>query len=486
MLPRPFKPFYVIFVVLPLTNALWPQSRHLQTGPPSSVLCLAPSNSFTISVDEVPNTPKDPIAAAQRTHIQLFSDDLDDFEAISESDGVPTLRRLVLRLDDYHAYTQTNTNTGSLGTFGSTVGDDVVVVQPIEMEARMFLGTCDEGYSLVVPGDGSHAVLKANWILGLFRGLNTFRLMMPTYPVSDIERTLDAMSWVHINTFHWHVVDSQNFPLVLSGFTDIAEKAAYSADAVYTPQDVSHIVSYAGQPQWGIDVLVVRGIPRLGTKGKEVNVHNRKWTRPDIPRSSAISKAYLEHIACADAKPWRTLLSAAAKLFPSTLFATGGDEINTRCYQDDPRSLRKTPVMWQEMVLNFNLTLSNDTIALVWISSEDAAAVAAKGFRFIPAVVLSGLWCRRWVGRLSYRQQLAYTFNLLANLTSEQVSLVLGGQHLLWTEQSGPENLDPIAWPRAAASAEVFWTGPGGNDSAALPRLHELGYRFRRRGVNVI
>jgi N-acetyl-beta-hexosaminidase len=80
----------------------------------------------------------------------------------------------------------------------------------------------------------------------------------------------------------------------------------------------------------------------------------------------------------------------------------------------------------------------------------------------------------------------AYTFDPLANLTTAQASLVLGGQQLLWTEQSGPENLDSIAWPRAAASAEVFWTGAGGNDSAALPRLHEISYRFRRRGVNAI
>lgn len=29
------------------------------------------------------------------------------------------------------------------------------------------------------------------------------------------------------------------------------------------------------------------------------------------------------------------------------------------------------------------------------------------------------------------------------------------GEHLLWTEQSGPSNLDPIMWPRAASSAEV-------------------------------
>jgi hexosaminidase len=143
-----------------------------------------------ISVDEVPDAPEDLIAAAQCTHAQLFGDDLgrlvlgrgiDDLEAIS--DGTPTLRRLVLRLDDYHTHTTTNTNTGG-ATLGSTVddGDDVVVVQPIEVEAKMSIGMRDEGYSLVVPGDGSHAVLKANWTLGLFRGLNTFSQLWFTVP----------------------------------------------------------------------------------------------------------------------------------------------------------------------------------------------------------------------------------------------------------------------------------------------------------------
>jgi hexosaminidase len=42
------------------------------------------------------------------------------------------------------------------------------------------------------------------------------------------------------------VVDSQSFPLVIPGFTDIAEKGAYSAFAVYTPEDVADILSYAG------------------------------------------------------------------------------------------------------------------------------------------------------------------------------------------------------------------------------------------------
>ena len=65
------------------------------------------------------------------------------------------------------------------------------------------------------------------------------------------------------------------------------------------------------------------------------------------------------------------------------------------------------------------------------------------------------------------------------------------GQHLLWTEQSGPSNLDPTVWPRAAASAELFWSNPAaGNISTAvdtaLPRLHENSYRMRQRGIKTI
>lgn len=158
-----------------------------------------------------------------------------------------------------------------------------------------------------------------------------------------------------------------------------------------------------------------------------------------------------------------------------------------------------------EMVLNFNLTLGNDTITLVWISSQDALSVAEKGFRFVHAAsdyfyldcgaggwvganINGNSWCdpfKTW--------QKSYSFDPFANLTTPtQQALVLGGEALLWTEQSSPSNLDPIVWPRAASAAEVFWTGatlPDGearNVSEALPRLHDLAYRLLRRGVHAI
>jgi hexosaminidase len=97
-----------------------------------------------------------------------------------------------------------------------------------------------------------------------------------------------------------------------------------------------------------------------------------------------------------------------------------------------------------------------------------------------------GMRCTSSAAGLVLTLSKAYSFNPLANITKDQEKLVLGGQQLLWTEQAGPSNLESIAWPRAAASAEVFWSGPGGDVRTALPRLHDLAYRYIQRGVKAI
>ncbi|KIM43081.1 glycoside hydrolase family 20 protein, partial [Hebeloma cylindrosporum] len=349
------------------------------------------------------------------------------------------------------------------------------------------------------------------------------------FPVADIKRTLDAMSWVKINTLHWHVVDSQSFPLVVPGFTVLSEKGAYNARSVYTTADVKEIVAYAAAR--GIDVIA-----EIDTPG----------------HTSAIAKSFPEHIACPEAAPWTqfaneppagqlrlanaattnftsSLLTSAAGLFRSSYFGTGGDEINANCYDKDPqtqadlqaqgktvnqaldtftqachkalKAVGKTPVVWEgkpSMLLVHPVTLDKDTLVMVWISADNVAAVAQKGYKILHAAneyfyldcggggwvgqnVLGNSWCdpfKTW--------QKAYSFNPVAGLTEDQYHLVMGGQHLLWTEQTNPSNLDSVIWPRAAASAEVFWSAPGGNVGTALQRLHDVAYRYKQRGVKAI
>lgn len=49
-----------------------------------------------------------------------------------------------------------------------------------------------------------------------------------------------------MTTFHWHVVDSQSFPLQIDGYMELSETGAYDNSSVYTSSDVADIVSYAG------------------------------------------------------------------------------------------------------------------------------------------------------------------------------------------------------------------------------------------------
>ncbi|KAI0763524.1 N-acetylhexosaminidase [Trametes elegans] len=532
-------------VVYSPAEALWPQPRHIQSG--SSTLRLAPGFEIAVVGHGVPG---DLLAAVGRAKKQLFADNLQRLvvgrgaEDKAAFDGAKFLQRLTLTLEKDAKYTS------------------------LTSEAQKALGERDEAYSLVLPADGSGATITANSTLGLFRGLTTFSqlwyeyentvytvdapvtiqdapaypyrgLMLDTarnfFPVSDLKRTLDAMSLVKINQFHWHIVDSQSFPLEIPGFTDLAQKGAYSPSQVYSLDDVREIVSYAGAR--GIDVMV-----EIDTPG----------------HTAVIAEAHPDYIACSQASPWATyangqyilgdaaeppagqlrfadstvtsyiadLFTAVTKMFPSTLFSTGGDELNLKCYDiDEPTQATlnasgstleqaldvftqkthkaledqgKTPVVWEEMVLDHNVTLSKDTPVLVWISSANVKAVVEKGFKVIHSAsdyfyldCGGGGWVGDYPAGNSWCDpfktwQRSYSFDPNANLTAEESQLILGGQNLLWAEQSGPENLDSIVWPRAAASAELFWTGPGGNISTALPRLHDVSYRLRQRGVKSI
>ncbi|KAH9932741.1 N-acetylhexosaminidase [Epithele typhae] len=516
--------------------ALWPLPRSLSTG--NSTLKL--SSSFSIHL-KVQNAPSDLTNAVSRTTSFLKNDQLAPLTPDRGSSDAGDIKR-----------------AKSLSALEVSLTPGAAV-RSITEEARLPVGSRSEEYQLHIPEDGSAATLTANSTLGLLRGLTTFSqafyavsgqvftaeapisivdspaypwrgFMLDTarnfFPVSDIKRTLDAMSMVKLNQFHWHAVDSQSFPIEVPGFTDLASKGAYDASSVYSTSDVRDIVDYAGAR--GIDVMV-----EIDTPG----------------HTAVIATAHPEHIACYKASPWTTfaaeppagqlrlasasttnytasLLSAVARMFPSSLFSTGGDEVNDECYAQDPetqadlnatgRTLEqaldvftnathkalvaegKTPAVWEEMVLDHNVTsLSNETVVIVWISSANAAAVAAKNFRIVhgPSDYFyldcgAGEWlgddvANSWCDPFKTWQK-AYTFDPLANITEAQTHLVLGGQQLLWTEQSGPQNLDSIAWPRAAASAEVFWSGPGGDGVTALPRLHDLGFRMRQRGINAI
>ena len=206
-------------------------------------------------------------------------------------------------------------------------------------------------------------------------------------------------------------MDSQSFPLVVPGYETLASNGAYSPEEVYTPSQITDIVEYANE----VNKFLRPGHPAVLLTSKfqrGIDV----IAEIDTPgHTSVISKSFPEYIACPEASPWALyaneppagqlriaspdaisfttgLLANAAKLFPGSYFSTGGDEINVKCYTDDPetrealaasgktlgqalddftqaehkalRDVGKTAVVWEEMVLDHQVTLANDTVVM--------------------------------------------------------------------------------------------------------------------------
>lgn len=51
-------------------------------------------------------------------------------------------------------------------------------------------------------------------------------------PVESIKRTLDGMALNKMNTFHWHLTDTQSFPYVSKKYPEMAAIGAYSEKQV--------------------------------------------------------------------------------------------------------------------------------------------------------------------------------------------------------------------------------------------------------------
>jgi hexosaminidase len=109
-----------------------------------------------------------------------------------------------------------------------------------------------------------------------------------------------------INTLHWHVVDSQSFPLVLPGYLNISAAGAYDAASVYTPDDVADIVAYAGAVRALNCPDCLRLSWRVAQRGIDVLMEI------DTPGHTAvISKAHPEHVACPELTPWSSYANGA-------------------------------------------------------------------------------------------------------------------------------------------------------------------------------
>ncbi|KAJ2648631.1 Glucosamine-6-phosphate isomerase (Glucosamine-6-phosphate deaminase) (GNPDA) (GlcN6P deaminase) [Coemansia sp. RSA 1250] len=450
-------------------------------------------------------------------------------------------------------------NRGTLQTSGTFTG---LAVSVDSTDETLSMST-DESYTLDVPVSGK-ATLNAKTPYGALRGLETFSQLVtangPTkaiantpihiedapkyvhrgllfdtarnfYSLESIFRTLDAMSFNKMNVLHWHVVDSQSWPIESKTFPELQAKGAYSKSMSYSYNDVQQVVAYARDR--GIRVIPEFDVPGhtyiVGLAHPELMSCMNKQPNWDNyaaePPSGQLNIAKPETIEFTN-----KIIDEYTKLFPDEVFHVGGDEVNRNCWTEDAdvqaylaahpdesvetllaswygkvhdhlETTGKQGYTWEETLFHSEYKPNNQTILQVWIDHASVDKATAQGYRVVSSAYDAyyldcghGAWLSNFDGNSwcdPFKTWMhVYNYDVTANITSaEQLDLILGTEVAAWSEQIDETVIDSRLWPRAAAMAETAWSGKSDSTghvrttAEVASRLHEQRYRMVGRGI---
>uniref|UniRef100_A0A1A9UTR0 Beta-hexosaminidase n=1 Tax=Glossina austeni TaxID=7395 RepID=A0A1A9UTR0_GLOAU len=341
------------------------------------------------------------------------------------------------------------------------------------------------------------------------------------YSVKAIKRTLDAMASVKLNTFHWHIIDSQSFPMEVKTQPELYKIGAYSQRKVYTHEDITEIVEYGR----------ARGI--------------RVMPEFDAPAHVGEGWQHKNMTACFKAKPWQNycveppcgqldptvddmysvlqdIYQDMFDLFDPDVFHMGGDEVSFTCWNSTKsiinwmvgmgwelktsdfvhlwghfqmEAMRRVDYVAKQKQVPIILWTSKLTdpahiekylnkkryFIQIWTRHDDPQVldILKHGFQIIvsnhdalyfdcggPNWVGEGNnWCSPYIG-----WQKVYD-NRMEVVAKQYISQVLGAEAAVWSEQIDEQNLDQRLWPRASALAERLWSNPSGNWRQAEARM---------------
>ncbi|XP_058804610.1 probable beta-hexosaminidase fdl isoform X2 [Phymastichus coffea] len=362
------------------------------------------------------------------------------------------------------------------------------------------------------------------------------------FSLDQLKRVIDGMSASKLNTFHWHLTDSQSFPYDSAQFPEMARWGAYSGDEVYTPDDVKELANYARIR--GVRVLIEIDSPAHAGAGWQWGVEHGLGELALCVDQQPWS-AYCGEPNCGQLNPinensYKILEGLYRELLDLTelrdIVHMGGDEVNLDCWAQYSnisvamQSLNMTDyhVLWAdfERKLHLRIIRANRGKApkavILWSSPltkrpyanqyldtsvhviqswggsnwPDTPDLLEDGFRVILSHVDAwyldcgfGRW--RETGEAAcgeYRTwQTVYNHRPWRDYPTQHQRLVIGGEAAIWSEQLGQASLGPRLWPRASALAERLWSDPPTNgyaiDENVYTRLSTHIELLRSRGV---
>jgi hexosaminidase len=359
--------------------------------------------------------------------------------------------------------------------------------------------------------------------------LDTARHFLPVHAIMHV---LDGMAYNKMNVLHWHITDSESFPIEIPGHPELSGKGAYAgASTTYTAEQVRSIIGAANQR--GIRVM-----PEIDSPGHMASVWpSHPNTIADCWKTFARGPGHTvvwpdeENIALDVTKAETFKLVAdifrgIVDLFVDDFVHIGGDEVNTKCWASVPsmlawmkengymmaagkydftrlqgdwsarielhvNSLGRRPVAWQEVYTAAPAAFQNTTVYNAWKDMNIQAPVDHG----LDVVVSTGYYLDR--SNPSDDKKLQYNFELnwkemyktdpVQGLRpGSDEKRVLGGELSAWAENFNELNIDERLWARGPAASERFWSPRDATDtSAATPRLESFRCKLARRGMLV-
>jgi len=434
--------------------------------------------------------------------------------AVNVSGNDPRLPKTIgIFLDDLRRH------TGSLPLDFSVTADSAAAQLKITSEGPskevQELGE-DESYSLeVTPHE---AKLSAPTTLGVMRGLQTFLQLVeitpqgfavpavvihdkPRFPwrgllidpgrhfipVEVVKRNLDGMAAVKLNVLHWHLSDNQGFRIESRKFPKLHEKG--SDGLYYTQEQVRDIIAYARDrgirviPEFdmpGHSTSWFVGYPELGSGPGPYSI-DRSWGVKDPAMDPTRESTY---------KFLDTFIGEMAALFPDRYFHIGGDEVNGKEWDANPKiqlfmrahglksnadlqayfNTRVQKIVakhgkymegWDEIL---RPDLPKSIVIQSWRGQKSLAEAAKQGYR--------GLLSSGYYLDLNQSAAAHYTVDpftdATAGLSDAEKEKILGGEACMWGEYVAAENIDSRIWPRLAAIAERLWSPQNVTDLSSM------------------
>jgi hexosaminidase len=292
---------------------------------------------------------------------------------------------------------------------------------------------------------------------------------------------------VKMNVLHWHLSENQGFRVESKKFPKLHEQG--SDGLFYTQEEIRGLIAYARErgirvvPEFdlpGHSTAWFIGHPELASGPGPYSIE-RKWGIFDPAMDPTNEKVY---------KFLDEFIGEMAKLFPDHFFHVGGDEVNGKEWDANPKIQEfirahdlkgnaglqlyfnkklqgivskhgKSMVGWDEVL---DPTLPKDIVIQSWRGQESLAAAAKQGYR--------GILSNGYYLDLGWSAARHYAVDPMgeaaANLSPEERARILGGEACMWSEYVNAENIDSRIWPRSAAIAERLWSPQEVRDTASM------------------